>query len=108
MIRLEHVNKSFGNARVLRDVSLDVGAGEVVCVIGPSGAGKSTMLRCINHLERIDSGRAGGRSMSMASRSIAIFAMGNLSWILIAVSSRCDHESAWFFNLSTCSHTSRC
>ena len=56
MIRLEHVNKSFGNARVLRDVSLDVGAGEVVCVIGPSGAGKSTMLRCINHLERIDSG----------------------------------------------------
>jgi ABC-type polar amino acid transport system ATPase subunit len=56
MIRLEHVNKSFGNARVLRDVSIDVGAGEVVCVIGPSGAGKSTMLRCINHLERIDSG----------------------------------------------------
>ena len=56
MIRLENVNKSFGNARVLRDVSLDVGAGEVVCVIGPSGAGKSTMLRCINHLERIDSG----------------------------------------------------
>src|SRR3954454_23553444 len=56
MIRLEHVNKSFGNARVLRDLSIDVGAGEVVCVIGPSGAGKSTMLRCINHLERIDSG----------------------------------------------------
>ena len=56
MIRLEHVNKSFGNARVLRDVSINVGAGEVVCVIGPSGAGKSTMLRCINHLERIDSG----------------------------------------------------
>jgi ABC-type polar amino acid transport system ATPase subunit len=56
MIRLEHVSKSFGNISVLRDVSLDVGAGEVVCVIGPSGAGKSTMLRCINHLERIDSG----------------------------------------------------
>jgi ABC-type polar amino acid transport system ATPase subunit len=56
MIRLEGVNKSFSDQRVLRDVSLEVHAGEVVCVIGPSGAGKSTMLRCINHLERIDSG----------------------------------------------------
>ena len=56
MIRLEGVNKSFNDQRVLRDVSLDVHAGEVVCVIGPSGAGKSTMLRCINHLERVDSG----------------------------------------------------
>jgi ABC-type polar amino acid transport system ATPase subunit len=56
MIRLERVNKSFGPLRVLRDVTLEVQAGEVVCVIGPSGAGKSTMLRCINHLEPIDSG----------------------------------------------------
>jgi ABC-type polar amino acid transport system ATPase subunit len=56
VIRLENVCKSFGATRVLSDVSLEVNAGEVVCVIGPSGAGKSTMLRCINHLERIDSG----------------------------------------------------
>jgi ABC-type polar amino acid transport system ATPase subunit len=56
VIRLETVSKSFGDIRVLRDVSLEVSAGEVVCVIGPSGAGKSTMLRCINHLERIDEG----------------------------------------------------
>ncbi len=56
MIRLEHVHKSFGHLQVLRDVSLDVQKGEVVCIIGPSGAGKSTLLRCINHLERIDSG----------------------------------------------------
>jgi ABC-type polar amino acid transport system ATPase subunit len=56
MIRLENVCKSFGHITVLRDVSLQVAKGEVVCVIGPSGAGKSTMLRCINHLEALNSG----------------------------------------------------
>jgi polar amino acid transport system ATP-binding protein len=40
-----------------RGVDLEVGRGETVCVIGPSGSGKSTFLRCINHLEKIDSGR---------------------------------------------------
>jgi ABC-type polar amino acid transport system ATPase subunit len=56
MIRLENICKSFDHITVLRDVSLEVAKGEVVCVIGPSGAGKSTMLRCINHLETLDSG----------------------------------------------------
>jgi polar amino acid transport system ATP-binding protein len=56
MVRLERVNKSFGRLQVLRDVTLGVQKGEVVCIIGPSGAGKSTLLRCINHLENIDSG----------------------------------------------------
>jgi ABC-type polar amino acid transport system ATPase subunit len=56
VIRLEGINKSFGRLHVLRDVSLEVRKGEVVCLIGPSGAGKSTLLRCINHLEPLDSG----------------------------------------------------
>ncbi len=56
MVRLERVNKSFGRLQVLRDITLGVQKGEVVCIIGPSGAGKSTLLRCINHLEHIDSG----------------------------------------------------
>jgi ABC-type polar amino acid transport system ATPase subunit len=56
MIRLEGINKSFGRLHVLRDVTLEIKKGEVVCLIGPSGAGKSTLLRCINHLEPLDSG----------------------------------------------------
>lgn len=50
------VGKLFGDFRALRDVSMDVAEGEVVCIIGPSGSGKTTFLRCINQLERIDNG----------------------------------------------------
>ncbi len=56
MIRLANVRKSFGDRDVLRDVSFDVAAGEVACLIGPSGSGKSTILRCINGLESHDGG----------------------------------------------------
>ncbi|MGY1642120.1 amino acid ABC transporter ATP-binding protein [Geodermatophilus sp. SYSU D00703] len=57
MVKAEGVHKSFGSVQVLRGIDLEVAPGEVVCVIGPSGSGKSTFLRCINHLEKIDSGR---------------------------------------------------
>ena len=57
IILLENVHKRFGHVHALRGVSMQVYLGEVVVVIGPSGSGKSTMLRCINHLETIDSGR---------------------------------------------------
>jgi ABC-type polar amino acid transport system ATPase subunit len=57
MVRADRVSKSFGSNNVLRSISLEVQAGEVLCVVGPSGSGKSTFLRCINHLEKIDAGR---------------------------------------------------
>jgi len=56
VLKLEGVCKSFGEHRVVDDVSLDVAAHEVVSIIGPSGAGKSTLLRCINFLEPPTSG----------------------------------------------------
>jgi polar amino acid transport system ATP-binding protein len=57
MVKAEGVHKSFGRLEVLKGVSLEVQAGEVMCMLGPSGSGKSTFLRCINHLEKIDAGR---------------------------------------------------
>lgn len=57
MIKVEHLAKSFGNLQVLKDISLTINKGEVVTIIGPSGSGKSTLLRCLNLLERPDSGK---------------------------------------------------
>jgi polar amino acid transport system ATP-binding protein len=57
MVKAEAVHKSFGRLEVLKGIDLEVGAGEVLCLLGPSGSGKSTFLRCINHLEKIDAGR---------------------------------------------------
>jgi polar amino acid transport system ATP-binding protein len=57
MVKAEAVHKRYGSLEVLRGVDLEVQRGEVVCVLGPSGCGKSTFLRCVNHLEPINSGR---------------------------------------------------
>jgi polar amino acid transport system ATP-binding protein len=57
MVRAEGVHKRFGRLEVLKGINLEVTRGEVMCLLGPSGSGKSTFLRCINHLEKINSGR---------------------------------------------------
>ncbi|MGN0142469.1 MAG: amino acid ABC transporter ATP-binding protein [Roseburia sp.] len=51
LIQVKHLVKSFDDLEVLKDINVEVHAGEVVCIIGPSGSGKSTFLRCINQLE---------------------------------------------------------
>jgi polar amino acid transport system ATP-binding protein len=57
MVNAEGVHKRFGLNEVLKGITLTVSRGEVMCLLGPSGSGKSTFLRCINHLEQINSGR---------------------------------------------------
>jgi polar amino acid transport system ATP-binding protein len=56
LVSVRDVRKSFGSFQALGGVSLDVPAGEVLCIIGASGSGKTTLLRCINQLVQIDSG----------------------------------------------------
>ena len=57
MIKVEDVRKSFGKLTVLDGINLSVQPGEVVSITGLSGSGKSTLIRCINGLEKLDSGR---------------------------------------------------
>jgi polar amino acid transport system ATP-binding protein len=83
LVAIRSVSKTFGEFQALKEVSLDVWAGEVLCLIGASGSGKTTLLRCINQLTTIDSGgiwldgellglRAeGGRLHRLSPRDIA-------------------------------------
>ena len=56
MLEVSHISKAFEDHQVIKDVSLKVNQGDVVVILGPSGSGKTTLLRCLNHLEKADSG----------------------------------------------------
>jgi ABC-type polar amino acid transport system ATPase subunit len=72
LIEVTDLHKSFGENKVLKGIDLDVKQGEVVVVIGPSGSGKSTFLRCLNRLEKIDSGQIIVSGDDMSDESINI------------------------------------
>ena len=57
ILQINHLEKSFGDHRVLRDINFSVQPGDVICIIGSSGSGKSTLLRCINFLEQPTGGQ---------------------------------------------------
>lgn len=72
-IEMLDVNKWFGDFHVLRDINLTIGTGERVVICGPSGSGKSTVVRCINRLEKHESGtiRVDGTELSNNRKAIA-------------------------------------
>lgn len=67
-IRVRGLNKKFGRLDVLRDVEMEIQPGELTVLIGPSGCGKSTFLRCLNGLERMDSGSVELAGLMLQSR----------------------------------------
>ena len=71
-IHVSHLQKSFGELDVLKDISTDIYEGEVVVVLGPSGSGKSTFLRCLNRLEEFQSGEVIVDGYNMADKKIDI------------------------------------
>ena len=73
MLKIEKVNKSFGKLKVLKDINLEVKKGDRVVIIGPSGSGKSTLLRCINYLNKPDSGKIYFNDEIINDKNIAIY-----------------------------------
>ena len=84
MIQVEHVCKSYGDLKVLRDVSLEVAQGEVVSIVGASGAGKTTLLQIIGTLARPDSGtvRIDGTDVTtLGERQLARFRNSKIGFV---------------------------
>ena len=71
-LRIENLNKSYGDVAVLRGIDMTVAEHEVVCLIGASGSGKSTLLRCVNLLEPIDAGRIWIEGVEITGRNVDV------------------------------------
>ena len=70
ILRLEHLEKTFGTHQVLRDISFSVNKGDVISIIGSSGSGKSTMLRCVNLLEEPTGGKISFEGKDIAGKEL--------------------------------------
>lgn len=84
MIELTNINKSFGTLQVLKDVSLNIGQGEIVAIVGPSGAGKTTLLQIAGSLDLPDSGTVkydGVDITSLSEKKLADFRNRNIGFI---------------------------
>ncbi|MDY0234811.1 MAG: amino acid ABC transporter ATP-binding protein [Gudongella sp.] len=72
LIHVENLDKSFGDLKVLKNITETIHEGEVVSIIGPSGSGKSTFLRCLNLLEKPNSGRVLFKGIDLADKKINV------------------------------------
>lgn len=70
MLKIENLNKSYGDKLILKDVSFEIKEHEIVCLMGKSGMGKTTLLRCLNQLETIDSGKITLNDIVLDSKNI--------------------------------------
>lgn len=87
MITAVNINKSYGSLHVLKDISLEVGQGEVVSIVGPSGAGKTTLLQILGTLDRPDSGTLmyGDTDVSrLRDRELAAFRNSHIGFVFQA------------------------
>ncbi|NDH27586.1 MAG: amino acid ABC transporter ATP-binding protein [Rhodobacteraceae bacterium] len=75
-IQIRGLNKWFGSYQALKDIDLDVSHGERIVICGPSGSGKSTLIRCINSLERHDSGQIVVDNIALNHTQASIAAIG--------------------------------
>ncbi len=73
ILELKNLNKSFGKISAIKDVNLKIYKGEVVVMMGPSGSGKSTLLRCINCIEKINSGEIWFMGENITNPQVDIF-----------------------------------
>ena len=81
MIKLEHVDKYFGDLHVLKDVNLKVAEGEKLVIIGPSGSGKSTTVRCMNFLEEPTSGHVYIDGQELTNKNKTRIVRDNMSMV---------------------------
>ena len=72
LIRVENLDKSFGELKVLKDINESIYEGEVISIIGPSGSGKSTFLRCLNLLEKPTGGRVIFKGVDLADKKVNV------------------------------------
>jgi putative glutamine transport system ATP-binding protein len=81
VIKLEHVDKYFGDLHVLKDVNLEVAEGEKLVIIGPSGSGKSTTVRCMNFLEEPTSGHVYIDGQELTNKNKTRIVRDNMSMV---------------------------
>lgn len=87
ILHVEHMTKSFGDLKVLNDVSFDVHRGEFLCIVGPTGCGKTTFLNCITGLYDLTEGQilVNGEKVDTKKHNIAYIFQeySTMSWLTV-------------------------